>query len=255
MPAPQRRAAPDSRDLGAAHRAVSATVLFTAYVLLLLMLTIPALWAGLLALPAGRIPRRLLRAWARFVIRASGCRLRVSGVERLRRCGPAMLVANHASYLDSVVLLAALPLEYRFVANQGLTRVAVVGTAVRKARYLTVDRSAMTARRACLLAMIDMLRHGTSLLVFPEAGIARTVGLLPFRLGAFRAAVEIGRPVVSIAILGTRDILPYRGWMLRRGTIDVAIHEPIEPIGRTRQEVVRLRDRARHEIAASLECL
>jgi 1-acyl-sn-glycerol-3-phosphate acyltransferase len=76
--------------------------------------------------------------------------------------------------------------------------------------------------------------------------------LLPFRLGAFKAAVEAGRPVIPIAILGTRDILPADRWILHRGPITVAVGTPIAPEGGGWREIVRLRDRARAAIATRL---
>ena len=230
----------------------SGSVLFTAYVLVLLVITVPPLWVALLVLPAGRWPDRVLKGCIRLVVRASGCRLSVTGVEHLGTGGSAMLVANHSSYIDSVVLMAALPIDCRFVANHRLMSVPLISTAIRQTRYLVVDRTAMRARRACLLAIVDTLQHGTSVLVFPEGTISRGPDLLPFRAGAFRAAVETGRPVVPISLRGTRDILPYRSWLLRQGTIVVTIHAPIAVSRGARPEIVRARDCARHEIVSGL---
>ena len=73
-------------------------------------------------------------------------------------------------------------------------------------------------------------------------------GLLPFRLGAFRAAVETGRPVVPVAIRGTRRILPANRRLVRPGRITVTVGKPIVPEAETWQEIVRLRDVARATI-------
>ena len=227
-------------------------LLFTAYVALLVMLMLPPLWAALLVLPEGRFPARLLRRCARFVIHASGCRLRVRGLDRLRDCGSVVVVANHASYLDSVMLIAALPAGYRFVANHRLASYPAFSLAIRKARFLIVDRTQEASRRACALAMIDTLRQGTSLFVFPEGTRHRGPGLHPFRLGAFRAAVEIGRPVVPITLTGTSGIWPHDTWVLHPGSVEVSIHAPIAPAGQGDAEVARLRDQARCEIGLGL---
>ena len=228
-------------------------LVFTAWVVVLLLLTVPPLWVALLIFPAGRWPDRVLKGCIRLVLRVSGCRLHVSGAEWLRACGSVMLVANHASYLDSIVLMAVLPIDCRFVANHELKAVPVIGTAIRKIGHLTVDRSARRDQHACLRAMIDALEHGMSILVFPEATISPGLQLLPFRAGAFRAATETGRPVVAISLRGTREIWPYRSWMMHQGAIDVRIHEPIQPVERGRKEAARLRDWARGEIASGLD--
>jgi 1-acyl-sn-glycerol-3-phosphate acyltransferase len=77
----------------------------------------------------------------------------------------------------------------------------------------------------------------------------RARGLLPFRLGAFKAAVEAGCPIVPIGIRGTRDILPADTWRPRRGAVHVTVGAPLQPAGEGWREMVRLRDLVRSEIA------
>jgi 1-acyl-sn-glycerol-3-phosphate acyltransferase len=94
-----------------------------------------------------------------------------------------------------------------------------------------------------------LLREGQQLLVFPEGTFGRSPELLPFRLGAFKAAVETGCPVVPIALRGTRRVLPADTWLFRRGPIEVTVSAPLMPTGHGWQEIVRLRDEARAIIA------
>jgi fatty-acyl-CoA synthase len=226
--------------------------LFTGYVLVLLSITVPPVWMAMMVLPAGRLPDWLLKRWAGVVIRASGCRLRVTGAAHLRRDGPVMLVSNHASYLDSIALMAAIPLAYRFVVDVRHETWPLVGTAIRKARYVTVDRRTPRARAACLHMIAATLERGVSLLMFPEGRRSRGSGLLPFRSGAFRAAIEANRPVIPITVRGTRAIWPPDGCWLRRGPIEVIIHDAIEPMGRERGDIARLRASAQLEIERGL---
>ena len=90
------------------------------------------------------------------------------------------------------------------------------------------------------------------MLVFPEGTFRRTPGLLPFRLGGFKAAVEAGRPIVPIAIRGSREILPADAWLPRRHAVRVTIGAPIAPQADGWPEMVRLRDRTRAAIEAEL---
>ncbi|OFV91406.1 MAG: hypothetical protein A3G76_09610 [Acidobacteria bacterium RIFCSPLOWO2_12_FULL_65_11] len=228
-------------------------LLFTGYLSVALLLTLPPLWAALLIMPAGRTADRLVRRWSRFILRLSLCRLRVSGIEHLATSLPAVLVSNHRSYVDAIVLMAAIPAEFHFVAYHGVLTWPVVGTAIRKAGHLTVDRSDRAARLACARAMTETLRHGGSLLVFPEGMMTGPSNdLLPFRLGAFRTAVEAGRPVVPITLEGTGIMLPVDGRLLRPSPLDVTIHAPIAPIARNRAEMGRLRRQARLEMTSAL---
>jgi 1-acyl-sn-glycerol-3-phosphate acyltransferase len=228
---------------------------FTTYIAVLLIAALPPLWILLLILPPGRWPRAMLRRWARTLIAVSGCGFRVTGSEHLRASLPVVMVANHTSYLDSVALMAALPIEYCFVANHGLTRVSLVGAAIRKAGYLTVNRSRLKARARCVTEMVQTIRGGTSILVYPEATTSRTRELLPFRPGAFRAAADAQCPVVPITIRGTAGIWPRGSWLMRPGTIDIRIHRGIETMSGGRSEVARLRDRARTAILDVGLCL
>ena len=233
-----RRAAGWARDL-----------IFAGYLGSLLLLTMPALWALVLLAPTARSADRLARLWCRIILALAGCDVRTEGREHLDAGRPSVLVANHASYLDVVVLLAALWLDFRFVAKRELRRAPVVGSVIRRVRHLTVERAAGSQSVADAERVTAALRSGLSVLVFPEGTFARPAGILPFRLGAFKSAVETGVPVVPITIRGTRDILPAGEWLPRPGPVTVAVSPPLRPEGSGWQAIVRLRDQARTEIA------
>ncbi|MBI3028020.1 MAG: 1-acyl-sn-glycerol-3-phosphate acyltransferase, partial [Candidatus Rokubacteria bacterium] len=227
----------------------AGALLYAGYVGALLLLTLPALWGLLLLAPRGRPAGRLVNLWCRALLALSGCPLRVEGLENLLGIGPAVFAANHASYLDSVALLAAIPEELVFVAKRELLSWPVVGTVIRKVGHLPVERVDLARSVADAERATALLRTGTSLLFFPEGTFARQPGILPFRLGGFKASVETGRPVIPVTIRGTREILPDGTWLPRRGAITVAIGPPIKPEGTGWQEMVRLRDLVRAEIA------
>jgi uracil-DNA glycosylase family 4 len=94
-----------------------------------------------------------------------------------------------------------------------------------------------------------LLREGRQMLVFPEGTFLRPPEVLPFRLGAFKAAVDTGRPIVPIALRGTRRVLPADTHLFSRGPIDVIVGAPLVPAGQGWPEMVRLRDEARAVIA------
>ena len=221
---------------------------YAGYVGGLLLLTLPPLWGLLLLVPRGRTTDRLVRLWCRVLLALGGCSIRVEGMENLLAMEPAVLASNHASYLDSVVFLAALPKEFLFVAKRELLSTPIISTVIRKAGHLTVERVDLLRSVADAERAAAVLRGGASLLFFPEGTFVRAPGLLPFKLGAFKAAVEAGRPVIPVTIRGTRDILPADTWLPRRGAITVAVGEPIKPEGSGWPEMVRLMDRVRAEI-------
>lgn len=193
---------------------------------------------------------RLVSRWARRVFTLCGCPLRISGLSHLDKQRCAIIVANHASYLDSVVLLAILERDYRFVANARELARPFVGLVLRKGGHLIVDRHSFQSREACGRAMLAALNEGTSLVLFPEG--TRSTRLQGFKNGAFRAAMRSGSPIVPVAIAGTACILPRRGGLLRRADIQVTIRPPIHPADASRN-AVHLRQQTAAAIAASLD--
>jgi fatty-acyl-CoA synthase len=230
-----------------------ASLAFTSYVLALLIISVPPAWAILLLLPRGRRSDMWSKRWARWLIRASGCALTVRGADYVLEDGPVVFVSNHASYVDSIVLMAALPWPYRFVVAHAYTAWPVVGTAIRKAGYITVDRRSAMTRARSFDVIEAAVRNGSSVLIYPEGRRAHGPVLEPFRAGAFRVAAATGRPVVPISVRGTRVIMGRGVRLWRRGPIDVTIHQPIAPASSDRRDIARLRDAVRSEIERALE--
>lgn len=225
------------------------SALVTAYVWLLAIATLPPLWIALMLTPGGRRADGLVRWYARRILPLAGCPVRTRGLERLNAAAPAVLVANHSSYLDSLVLMAAIPVKYRFVINHRAATWPLIGLTVRKVGHIVVDRTKLASRHACAVEMRDTLRRGTSLIIFPEGTIGEPGRLLPFKPGAFHIAVEAGRPVVPVTLRGTRPVIAEGLGHIRPGPIEVSILEPLQTGTISRTEINRLRDRAQMEIA------
>lgn len=128
----------------------------------------------------------------------------------------------------------------------------MIATVIRKVGHLTVERTDRSRSVADAERVTAVLRKGASLLFFPEGTFLRQAELLPFKLGAFKAAVDARCPVIPLAIRGTREILPAYAWLLWPGPITISIGTPIRPEAGGWREMVRLRDAARAEIARRL---
>jgi 1-acyl-sn-glycerol-3-phosphate acyltransferase len=243
------RAADARRVLAGAVAGVRA-VLFAAWVGVLLAMTLPLLWTALRLARGRQGADAATRRFCRTLLRLAGCGPVVHGLEHLPR-GHAIYVANHASYVDVLALLAALPVDLRFVAKRELRAAPIVGPVLRKGSHLTVERVDVSRSVADVEQVSATLRAGASICLFPEGTFGRRAGLLPFRLGAFKAAVETGCPVVPVGIRGTRAVLPADAWRPRPGRIAVTVTPPLHVEGEGWREMVRLRDAARAAIAAS----
>lgn len=200
-------------------------------------------------LPAGRPVRWLSRMLSRVLLAASGCRVRMTGNPRLPADAPLVLVANHASYADTPVLLAALGDDFCFVAMREVLSWPLVGTLVRRGLHPTVDRFHVRASVADATAVEERLREGEALLFFAEGGFRSTRGLRPFRLGAFQAAVATGACVVPVALSGTREVLRDGERIPHPRRVHLWVGEPLAPNGDDWRAVVDLRDRTVEAIA------
>ena len=204
-------------------------------------------WLLVIALPRRRWRHAMVRWCARLFLRLTGTRLTVEGAVPVPQSN-VILVNNHASYLDSLVLCAALPGLLCFVAKQELESQLVAGPFLKRLATVFVRRS---ARKADLTGMDNALasaRLGERLVWFPEGTLTRKPGLMEFFLGPFLVAGELNVPIIPVAIRGTRSILRGEQWFPRRGDITVTVGEPLTAGGQEFAHAVDLRDRARRHI-------
>lgn len=197
---------------------------------------------------------RPARAWAigrtaaRVFFRICGVPLVVRGREKLPPGGPSVLVANHASYLDGIILVAALPRPYSFVAKRELDQQFIPSVYLRHLGAEFVERSAARQGAEDAHRMANAVAEQRSLAFFPEGTFRDASGLLPFRLGAFVTAARGRLPIVPVAIRGSRVILRGDRWFPRWGRLTVTIGEPILPPSDGRNTfavAAELRDAAR----------
>ena len=187
--------------------------------------------AVVLAFLPGQLRRRAVtRHAARLFLRAVGAWPRVEGLDHLPE-SPCIVAANHASYLDGIVLTAVLPPRFGFVIKREMTGVPIAHFFLRRIGSQFVERfdtrrGASDARR--ILALAES-RH--SLAFFPEGTFRAEPGLRRFQAGAFAAAVRGDVPVVPVVIRGTREMLAAEQWLPRRGSLAVIVKPPVRHNG------------------------
>jgi 1-acyl-sn-glycerol-3-phosphate acyltransferase len=207
----------------------------------------------LLLLPGLTRRRALAKFAARTLLRIAGIRYEVQQIGLLPTT-PCVVVANHSSYLDGVLMKAALPANFSFVIKKEMVRIPLAGLLLRLIGALFVDRvnrhaGGMDARRI----MRDAL-SGQSMVFFPEGTFTQRVGLQGFHLGAFVIAQRTQLPVVPIAIHGARRILrPGSPWP-RPGKVLVEVLGalPAQTERKDRSQTEALRDQARARILMAL---
>jgi len=206
-------------------------------------------WLAAVLLPRLDWRWRAVRAIARCSLKAIGARVSVVGLDRIPR-GNAMLVFNHASYADVVILAAFLPGEPLYVAKRELAGQFFAGLLLRRLGALFVERYDLAGRLADTEAVLVGTRQGRNIVFFPEGTFTRRPGLSEFYLGAFKVAAEAGLPVYPGIVCGTRTMLRSDQWFPRWAPLSLRVEEPIRPSGIDFTSLVRLRDAARQVVLA-----
>ncbi len=206
-------------------------------------------WLLVQVLPTVRARWAAVRAAGRALLALGGLSLTVEGQPPDGRL-PAVVVANHASFVDSLALLLASPAPLRFVAGGELASQRVAGPFLRRLGCEFVHQGEPARARDDVARFAEALTRGAVLVFFPEGGLARSPGLHRLHLGAFLSAAAAGVPVVPAGISGTRDIVRPGTRFPRHGAAHVAFGAPVRPDGDGWQAALRLRAQVRPALLA-----
>ena len=187
-------------------------------------------------------------AWARTIFRVCGVRVRTKGLGSVGACAPRIYMCNHQSYFDILALLAYLPTEFRFVLKQELMSIPLFGYTLRKTGNIGIKRDDPRKAVKSMKHAAEMIKNGTSLVIFPEGTRSRDGSLLPFRRGGFNLAFRSGCDIVPVAVSDSYRIIPKGSLKINRGSFTLNFGESISLDGYTRKNIEQLMDRVRDEI-------
>lgn len=246
------RTAPADSPLWARLAWAPLGLLYTAYAggvfTLLALLTLSAL----LLTPGLSARRHVVRAAARTFFGLAGLPIRIRGARHLP-AGPCIAVANHASYLDGVLLAAVLPAHFSFVIKREMASVPLAGLLLQRIGAQFVERGNRHRGAGDARRVMRAARGGQSLAFFPEGTFGSRPGLLRFHAGAFVTASRAGFPVMPLVIRGTRRALPPAGGLPRPTLLKVEFLPPLHADTAAPEHCVNeLRDAARAAMLAAL---
>jgi 1-acyl-sn-glycerol-3-phosphate acyltransferase len=191
--------------------------------------------------------------WVEWLLRTNGIRLRVDGMENLKKGQSYILVSNHASILDIPALISAAPFPVRFLAKKSLLWFPIFGWVLYFSGHILIDRQSAQSALRSLKKAPSLLMKGISIIAFPEGTRSPDGEVKEFKRGAFLLAQYSKFPVVPISISGTYDMLPRQGWHFWPGTIYMRMGEPIPTRDLSHRELEDLMGRVREKIIKNLK--
>jgi 1-acyl-sn-glycerol-3-phosphate acyltransferase len=205
------------------------------HTLLLYLYTVVSFFAGCAVIfcfyPFARNKHRLFQNaahfWAKTVTFMSGIKLKVRGLENIPKNQPLIIVANHQGAADIPVLLGNIPVCFRFAVKKELFGLPVFGWYLRQAGYFPIDRALILSAYKMVEKIIEILKTGESVMIFPEGTRSRDGSLGEFKRGSLMAALKAGVPILPVAIDGSYNIMPRGTWLVRPTKVTLGIGKPI----------------------------
>jgi len=201
----------------------------------------------------GETAHKVGRIWAKCILALSNIRVTVKGLSNLKPSRSYIYMANHMSNFDIPVLQAYLPVQFRWLAKAELYKIPIFGYAMKRAGYISIDRSDRKSAIESLNKAVKIIRDSVSVIIFPEGTRSRTNNVQPFKKGGFFLAVDSGVPIIPIIIHGTGRIMPKKQMLIKPGNVTIEISKPIESSDYTRKTKNDLIKKVRHVILESFE--
>lgn len=202
---------------------------------------------------SGNTAHKVARIWAKCILALSNIRVTVKGISNLKPGRPYIYMANHMSNFDIPVLQAHLPVQFRWLAKAELYKIPIFGYAMKRAGYISIERSDRKSAIESLNKAAKIIRDGVSVIIFPEGTRSRTNNIQPFKKGGFFLAVDSGVPIIPITIHGTGRIMPKKQMLIMPGHVILEIAKPINSSDYTRKTKDDLMEKVRDIILKSFE--
>jgi len=219
---------------------------------LLLTLLFSTLTVIFSVLVSPRFASRVVAAtWARLLAWLIPLSVTVEGDENAQNDRSYIVVCNHQSSIDILVVYGWLMLDLKWVIKQELRKIPGIGIGCEKVGHIFVDRKNPDHARQAIAEALERLDHGIGILFFTEGTRSLDGKLLPFKKGAFRTAIEQQLPVLPVTLIGTRDILPSKSLKPFPGRARLVIHPAIETNGMSHEQMDDLMNRVKKTISSA----
>jgi 1-acyl-sn-glycerol-3-phosphate acyltransferase len=193
------------------------------------------------------------RPWARTILWVSGIKVRTKGQENVDARFPRIYMTNHQSYFDIFALLTCLPVNFKFILKQELMRLPFLGIAMRRARYIGIERKDPRKAVQSIKDAAEKIKSGASVLIFPEGTRSIDGRLLPYKKGGFNLALRSGCDIVPITICDSYRIVPKGSLKVNKGTFSLHVGKPISVKGYDKTNITQLMEKVRDVMLSHLK--
>ena len=176
----------------------------------------------------GYVAHNCARAWSWLILKTTGVRVTVEGLDRIEPGTTYVFVSNHQSIYDIPVLFASLPYQLRIIAKASLARFPVLGWHLKRGGHLFVDRK-NPDRGGILARWRALVSEGLSLIIFAEGTRSWDGRVARFKGGSFLLAIEAGLPIVPLAVINTRAVMPKGRLRTEPADVRLVVHTPMQP--------------------------
>lgn len=205
----------------------------------------------------GYFAHRCARWWSLLILKTTGVTVTVDGLDKIVPGTTYVFVSNHQSIYDIPVIFASLPYQLRIIAKASLARFPVLGWHLKRGGHLFVDRQ-NPDRAGILRRWRALVAEGLSLIIFAEGTRSPDGHVARFKGGSFLLAIEAGLPIVPLAVIGTRNVMPKGRLRTEPAAVRLVVHPPIAPVtveAPTAHDAKALADRVHAIVADTVEKL
>lgn len=190
----------------------------------------------------------LPRTWGKMILAASGVTVDVKGLENIKPGRPYIFAANHQSQFDIFAMQGSFDFDFRWMAKKELFNIPLFGSAMRKAGFISIDRSRGRQALKSLMLAAERIASGTSVILFPEGTRSLDGKVHDFKTGGMMLAIKSGVPLVPVGISGSFDVLPKGKLLAKPGHISIRVGTPVETKNYTARQKQELAEKIRNDV-------
>lgn len=196
---------------------------------------------------------KITHNWASRIIKLSGCKVHVEGLENIPEDKTVLFVANHQSYFDIPLLMSAIDVPKGFIAKKELEKLPGVSKWMRYIRCIFMDRDNLRKSAESIVEGIKILKSGYSMVIFPEGTRSQGRTHADFKAGSFKLATKSKAMIVPVTIDGTYKVMEEGKGKIKSTDLKLIIHPAIDTTTLSKEELAVLHETVQETVFEPLK--